>query len=443
MKKLSPNSVTMHEGRVVLTKRSRSSRWQMRYKFDGRWIRKSTNKSDLDEAKEAATDSYLEAKFKKRSGLPVVSKQFKAIAEIAKKRMQEEIDAGHGKVVYKDYVSAIDNYLTPFFGNHYVTSIDYPLLKQFAEWRTKKAGRELKGNTQNTHNCAMRRVFDVALELRYITQSQIPVLVTQGEASGRRPDFTEEEYVTLVQKMRPWSNLGRMQRSRWIRALLFEYVQILALTGMRHGTEAESLNWKTISLFDNNGRKFVEMYVNGKKGNRSLAAGISVLHNLKKLHAMAEDLKHLTFDEVLAQKPDKLVFRLPDGTVTKHLDQPFKAFLDEKDLLTCKRTGDDRTLYSLRHTFATLRMLHGATPHDLAKQMGTSVEMIEKYYGHLTPRMRADKTFRLPMNNRSPFESPIASGPGSLESDPIKVTTPTVGNLPLEVDGQGVVQVKR
>jgi integrase len=40
-----------------------------------------------------------------------------------------------------------------------------------------------------------------------------------------------------------------------------------------------------------------------------------------------------------------------------------------------------RTIYSLRHFYATQRLSNDASPFLLAKQMGTSVEMLEKFYG--------------------------------------------------------------
>ena len=55
-------------------------------------------------------------------------------------------------------------------------------------------------------------------------------------------------------------------------------------------------------------------------------------------------------------------------------------------------TGQNRTLYSLRHTYATLELIENRTDlHTLAKQMGTSVGMIEKDYSKLTATMAADK----------------------------------------------------
>jgi integrase len=51
-----------------------------------------------------------------------------------------------------------------------------------------------------------------------------------------------------------------------------------------------------------------------------------------------------------------------------------------------------RTLYSLRHTYATLELLENGTDiHTLAKQMGNSAVMIERHYSKLTATMAADK----------------------------------------------------
>ena len=59
--------------------------------------------------------------------------------------------------------------------------------------------------------------------------------------------------------------------------------------------------------------------------------------------------------------------------------------------LTCPRTGQNRTLYSFRHTYATFALLHDGTDiHTLAIQMGISIAMIERHYSHLIPRLRKE-----------------------------------------------------
>jgi integrase len=60
-------------------------------------------------------------------------------------------------------------------------------------------------------------------------------------------------------------------------------------------------------------------------------------------------------------------------------------------LLICPRTGQNRTLYSFRHTYATFALLNdGMDIHTLAIQMGISIAMIARHYRHLTLRLRKE-----------------------------------------------------
>ena len=94
--------------------------------------------------------------------------------------------------------------------------------------------------------------------------------MNKGRDSVRRPDFTREEYATLIRKLPSWIDAGREGKSRDMRHLLRDYILILANTGMRHGTEAENLRWKHISLFEDKGLKYLEMSVSGKTGRRDI-----------------------------------------------------------------------------------------------------------------------------------------------------------------------------
>jgi integrase len=44
-----------------------------------------------------------------------------------------------------------------------------------------------------------------------------------------------------------------------------------------------------------------------------------------------------------------------------------------------------RTPYALRHTFASFAIAAGIATFEIARMMGTSIEQIEKSYGHLLP----------------------------------------------------------
>ena len=47
-----------------------------------------------------------------------------------------------------------------------------------------------------------------------------------------------------------------------------------------------------------------------------------------------------------------------------------------------------RRIYDLRHTYATMSLAAGVSLFSLARRMGTSVEMIDRTYGHLAPTPR-------------------------------------------------------
>ena len=56
-----------------------------------------------------------------------------------------------------------------------------------------------------------------------------------------------------------------------------------------------------------------------------------------------------------------------------------------------KPLGQYRTLYSLRHTYATAELMSGTDIHTLGRQMGTSVTMLERHYSKLTATMAAER----------------------------------------------------
>ena len=66
-----------------------------------------------------------------------------------------------------------------------------------------------------------------------------------------------------------------------------------------------------------------------------------------------------------------------------------------------KGVKEKRTLYSLRHTYAHFALLQDTMGIEtLAKQMGTSVGMIEQHYGHITPALKADVIAGPKMGNK-------------------------------------------
>jgi integrase len=78
---------------------------------------------------------------------------------------------------------------------------------------------------------------------------------------------------------------------------------------------------------------------------------------------------------------DDYIFCNRDGTEIGSLKKSFEALLKYTGLEYDEK-GEKRTIYSLRHTYATFRLNEGVHQFVLAKNMGTSVAMLERHYGH-------------------------------------------------------------
>ena len=77
-----------------------------------------------------------------------------------------------------------------------------------------------------------------------------------------------------------------------------------------------------------------------------------------------------------------------DGRPVQRMIKSYYDMLEAFKLLYDKN-GEKRTLYSLRHTYATFRLEDEVSVHLLAKQMGTSTQMIDQHYGQTKGKMVA------------------------------------------------------
>lgn len=391
MPDLSPNSIVVKINAIRLVRRPDSKLWQAHYKIDklGKWIRVATGTSNIEEATEIAEEKWHEAKALVKNGAFVVSKRFKAVAEMVLRELQVKVDSDNTKRgSNNDYISAINTYLIPFYGNYNVDRINQSVVNDFHIWRKDKVGRELSQSAQANHNAAMNLVLDRAIERGFMLAMQKPLLKNTGEESDVRPDFNEDEIKALFEYMPTWVPMARKGRNREIRELLCVYVGFLAATGMRTGTEMTHLEWRHIQIKETD--KEPVFYIALQKG-KTVKKGKQqtiVLHRscclyLEKLKNIAPELQGKSLIQVLKEKHPFRVFRLSDKTQPPQLTKQFKSLLIDAKLLHCSTTGKERTLYSLRHYAITSAISKGMTAEQLQPQFRTSAAMISKHYNHL------------------------------------------------------------
>ena len=60
---------------------------------------------------------------------------------------------------------------------------------------------------------------------------------------------------------------------------------------------------------------------------------------------------------------------------------------EKRDAPSLVGSGCGRHLpYSIRHAYIAMRLMEGVSIYQLSSNVGTSIEMIENYYGHLRNR---------------------------------------------------------
>ncbi|QUN06371.1 site-specific integrase [Shewanella yunxiaonensis] len=364
---------------LYVYKQDNSERWYARIKVAGKWVAKATKQKEKEKAIAMAYRLQMEFEFMADRNLLVGSKRFRDVAEKAISTMQAAIDNGKDIEKYTTYIQVLRKYHIPFFDRTYITSIDIEKLRAFDVWRAEQLGRNPAKSTLLNHNAAMQLVFKEAVERKWMLAAQVPSLSTKGVESQRRAHFSPEEYDKAFDMVWKLEQNSRKEKTRQIRELLMDYMEFAVNTGIRPGTEMESLTWGDIHI-DTNEHNII-FYITVRKGKTVKHTGTREVVCRDEIFSSIQTLRERFPNR---KRTDKL-FRLADGSDTKELSKAFDKALSEAGLK--ESAHGVRTLYSLRHTYITWQLLAGVNMEVLAKQCGTSIAMIEQHYSHVIPKM--------------------------------------------------------
>lgn len=269
-------------------------------------------------------------------------------------------------------VQTLQVYSVDYFQNKEIAEIKSLDFANYWDWRRSNYLRKAPVEATLRRECAsFSPLFKFALQKGYITE--IPDFSRPKSALRRRSTFTSSEWKSFYQAARVWVAEGQKMAVGRHRFVAQQYFLILANTGMRVG-ELRNLRWSDLKMVSVDDQKQLKGWVSGKTGAREVAFQPGSERYVKRLYDMRL--------EELGEHPDRdgLVICHPDGSPIASLKKSFKSLMEFAGL-PLVRNEMTRTIYSLRHFYATQRLEHETSPFLLAKQMGTSVEMLEKFYG--------------------------------------------------------------
>ena len=389
-----PRHTTIHNGLIRLFLRPDSPHWQCRFKLDnGTWHQATTSTTVFNEAETQAIAIYETVRVKVGNDLAIRTKSFRRVATDELEALRHARSGKLSKQTSGDYIFVIERYLIPFFGRYQFAELTQDIVDEFACWRTSEMGREPKYHTQRHHASAFNRVLQRAKTQGLITFGMaVPTMRVAGARGETRPSFNQQEIDYLLGFIPEWvarAKLGRTQRFYEMKMLCWHYVEFLLYTGIRAGTESKSVRWRNLQWHNADGRRYLRIWVSGKTGPRYLIARDALVASLERLMTW-QGYGYASLDEMIAASLDRRIFVLPAGDQPYELSGVFERLMRDSGLLQ-DAAGKTRTLYSLRHTYATFALADGVPIHTLAKQMGTSVGMIERHYSKLTPMLSADR----------------------------------------------------
>ena len=290
----------------------------------------------------------------------------------------------------------IHNSILPFFGPMPIDQVGFKALSDFVE---QLSSRDFSTTTMQQHLVAVRKVLTHAHGVGLI--KNIPRFPSIKVVNKPRGSFSITEYRDLVRYAR--RRVGRKvphefaDKSRSSTAILDRYTKVSAdlpwmirfmVNGFMRPSDIKLMQHKHVTV------------VRGKHIYLRLNLPETKLHD-KPIVTLQAAVP--VYERLLAKqraegygRADDYVF-LPDLLDRRWLlvvyGWQFKYIQSLAGIAENAANGQTRTIYSLRHTAMTLRLLYGKNVDliTLARNARTSVEMIERFYAsNLTAEMNID-----------------------------------------------------
>jgi hypothetical protein len=199
-----PQEITLYDGKLVLFQREdvQSAVWHARMSFPKHhkgYVHRSTNKTDLEDAKLKAVVLYAEFEQRLVQNLPIRRVTFKEVGSLflqdAHRRHTEGIRSiGRTQVIE----GTLRRYLVPYFGDKDIAAINKRDVMNYRQWRKDFyiTGEGSRGHstvkklpssaTVKQEWSVLRGVFLHALDLGYVTQNVMPMLKYEPSKVNKR-----------------------------------------------------------------------------------------------------------------------------------------------------------------------------------------------------------------------------------------------------------------
>ena len=318
----------------------------------------------MAKAKDFAEDWYLELRAKRTRGELLSERTFGQAVERFVKEYEVITDGDRNEVYVRGHKARLRNHLVPYFGKMGLSQVTSGAVQDYRIFRLNDDPiyKPPAKSTMHQEIVTLRQVLKTAVRhgwLHGLPDLSEPYRKVQKVA--HRAWFSPDEYKQLYTATRANIKTAGNSYHRGLAEQLHDKILFMANTGIRPD-EANWLEYRDIEIVEDDatGETILEIEVRGKRGVGYCKSTTGAVRPFQRM--------------VERNQPEPTDRLFP----VDHKKQ-FNRILEDQGLKT-DRQGNRRTLYSLRHSYISFRLLEGADIYQIAKNCRTSVEMIEKHY---------------------------------------------------------------
>lgn len=389
-------SVPGYPEKLSIFKIAASKYWQVRCWHNGKTFRKSTKsqakRSALIFARiyyEQLMATHVQSEFslisKTKTTETNINKQSTFGALAAKMYTNEQARVKRGEFSrgsLKVLRNRLDAHLLPRWGNHDINQIDYAemlkLIQQLSE--------TLSTITISQYLVIIKKVFTLASGLNLL--KKMPLIPKIKVKTISRGSFTPHEYWRIIRcarrligKTHPdYGNLRhqfRLRNNDHLMPIDLQWAIRFMLNSFIRPSDLKTLKHKHIEIVTKNDATYLRLTLPETKSHSSPIATL-----LPAVTVYRSIIKH--YEALNLASPEDYIFmpKFRDRHYAHVILSTFFNWVLSETGLKKGAHGQDRSLYSLRHSAITFRLLYGDGIDllTLARNARTSVKMIEQFY---------------------------------------------------------------
>ncbi len=350
--------------KVHIYRRDNSRFWQCSTFLNGKNRRTSTKEESLKLAKDFAEDWYLTLRGKHSRGELPNERTFALAGAQFLSEFEAETMGERNPKCLKNHQNHLRLHLLPFMGSLGLPEITTTKVQEYRVSRMQSSyrGKPPAAATIQKEIVTLRMTLKAAVRHGWL--NFLPDLSAPYRSTGKvshRGWFSPDEYKMLYEATRANAKAMVNTNHRYLAEQLHDKVLFMANTGIRPD-EANWLEYRDVEIVEDDatGETILEIEVRGKRGVGYCKSTTGAVRPFQRM--------------IERNQPEPTDRLFP----VDHKKQ-FNRILEETKL-KFDREGNRRTLYSLRHSYISFRLLEGADIYQIAKNCRTSVEMIEKHY---------------------------------------------------------------